>query len=116
MIKNQSSKSMQSLFVIMIVVVISISSCSYFAGQERYVSSSYIGQEIVIVDNLDCYLRGCPLKYDMDNADYKIVTYIDSSGCTTCQMRLSKWEEIIDKYKSYSESEIEFLMILTFKA
>ena len=52
----------------------------------------------------------------MNDADYKIITYIDSAGCVPCRMKLSAWKEVINEYNGISNSDIEFLMIINASA
>lgn len=99
--------------VIMIIgLVLAAASCSRRVDKEKEVLSSLLGREIVIPDSLVCRIQDTPIDYDMSDADYKIITYIDSAGCVPCRMKLASWKEIINEYKGLSDSEIEFLMII----
>lgn len=33
--------------------------------------------------------------FDFSDADYKIVTYVDSTGCLSCKLQLTEWKEFI---------------------
>lgn len=96
----------------LIVLVITTSSCSGRIDKEKEVLSSLLGREIVIPDGLECRIQNTPIDYDMSEADYKIITYIDSAGCVPCRMKLSFWNDIIDEFRSLDGIEVGFLMIL----
>ena len=32
------------------------------------------------------------LDFEFGNAGYKVITYIDSVGCTSCKLQLSRWK------------------------
>ena len=99
--------------VIMIVgLVMAAASCSGRVDKEKEVLASLLGREIVIPDSLVCRILDTPIDYDMSNADYKIITYIDSAGCVPCRMKLASWKEIINEYKGITDEDIEFLMII----
>lgn len=96
--------------------MISTASCSGRVENERKKLSSILGQEVVLPDSLACQIQDYPVKYDMRVADYKIVTCIDSVGCTPCKMKLPVWDELINKFKAKTDSEVSFLMIFNFSS
>lgn len=101
-----------SSVIILIGLVLATASCSGRVDKEKEVLSSLLGREIVIPDSLVCRILDTPIDYDMSDADYKIITYIDSSGCTPCRMKLPLWNELINEFKSSEDVEVGFLMIL----
>ena len=50
-------------------------------------------------DTVDFYMSG----------DYKIVTYIDTIGCTSCKLQLHKWKELIEYTDSATQGKVPFL-------
>jgi hypothetical protein len=48
---------------------------------------------------------------DNDNGQYKILFYIDSTGCTKCKLQLHLWLSLIEKYKG----QIDFLLFFSSK-
>lgn len=101
-----------SSVIMLIGLVMAAASCSGRIDKEKEVLASLLGREIVIPDSLVCRILDTPIEYDMSNADYKIITYIDSAGCVPCRMKLASWKEIINEYNGISDSEIAFLMIV----
>ena len=43
------------------------------------------------------------------NADYKVVTYIDSVGCTSCKLQLPRWKKLVEKVDSLTNGRVPFL-------
>ena len=47
--------------------------------------------------------------FTFNDADYKILTYVDSVGCTSCKLHLSRWKELIHSVDSLSGGKVPFL-------
>ena len=47
--------------------------------------------------------------FEFKNADYKIVTYIDSAGCTSCKLQLERWKELVTEVDSLTDGRVPFL-------
>lgn len=59
------------------------------------------GKEIQFPPNSVFTIQGKDtIKHSGDNCDYKIVTYIDSIGCTSCKLQLQNWKDFILKMDS----------------
>lgn len=100
-----------SSVIMLIGLIMAAASCSGRVDKEKEVLSSLLGREIVIPDSLVYHIQETTIDYDMSNADYKIITYIDSSGCTSCRMKLQVWDSVINDLKT-TENEVAFLMII----
>ena len=67
------------------------------------------GKEVLFPANLVFTIQG------KDTVDYfkrntcKIVTYVDSIGCTSCKLRLPAWKEFIDVVDSLCQDSVQFL-------
>ena len=48
------------------------------------------------------------IEHSGDNCDYKIVTYIDSIGCTSCKLQLQNWKDFISKIDSLNHDKVSF--------
>ncbi|MDE7237559.1 MAG: DUF1573 domain-containing protein [Paramuribaculum sp.] len=101
-----------SSVIMLICLVIAAASCSGRVDKEKEVLSSLLGREIVIPDSLVCRILDTPIDYDMSNADYKIITYLDSAGCVPCRMKLPAWNSVINDLMTCDDKEVAFLMIL----
>ena len=47
--------------------------------------------------------------FDFEDADYKVVTYIDSMGCTSCKLQLHRWKQLVAEVDSLTEGRVPFL-------
>lgn len=43
------------------------------------------------------------------DADYKVVTYVDSAGCTSCKLQLNRWKELVAEVDSLTDGAVPFL-------
>ena len=89
-----------------------IISCSGSNKEQRDIVAEWAGKEIVIPGELGFQVGNIPVDYDFDAADFKIVTYVDSAGCTNCRMKLKDWDKVIDGFKSSPDVDVSFLMIV----
>ena len=46
---------------------------------------------------------------EFGNADYKVVTYIDSVGCTSCKLQLPRWKKLVAEVDSLTDGNVPFL-------
>ena len=49
------------------------------------------------------------VEFNFKDADYKIVTYVDSAGCTGCKLQLPRWKELIAEVDSLTDGRVPFL-------
>ena len=47
--------------------------------------------------------------FEFVDADYKVVTYIDSVGCTSCKLQLPRWKQLIEEVDSLIGGSVPFL-------
>ena len=52
------------------------------------------------------------VNFDFINADYKIVTYVDSVGCMGCKLFLSRWKSFITQVESIVDKRTVFLFYI----
>jgi len=55
------------------------------------------------------------ISYKIPKAEYKVIIYVDSIGCTNCKLQLFKWKELITYIDSQTNSKIPFLFIFQSK-
>ena len=96
----------------LIVLSIILSSCHNIRKDDRNAVLNLTGKEIILPDSLGVMIQDVPVEYDFSFADYKVVTYIDSKGCTTCSMKLTLWNDLINEFKTIEGIDVNFLMIL----
>lgn len=50
-------------------------------------------------------------KCDKSTSPYTILNYVDSTGCFSCRLQLSKWKELIAEYDSITPGKLEFIFV-----
>ena len=53
--------------------------------------------------------------YRIPDAKYKVLVYVDSVGCTSCKLQLSKWQELIAHVDSATNGNIPFIFVFQSK-
>ena len=74
------------------------------------------GKEIVFPQNM-AFTRFVtePVDYRIPDAEYKVLVYVDSIGCTSCKLQLPKWKELIAHVDSATNGNIPFIFVLQSK-
>ena len=74
------------------------------------------GKEIVFPQDME-FTRFVtdPVEYRIPDAEYKVLIYIDSTGCTSCKLQLPKWKELIAHVDSATNSNIPFIFVFQSK-
>jgi hypothetical protein len=64
------------------------------------------GKKIVFPEHMVFTRYGIDtVDYQIPDSEYKVLIYVDSTGCTGCKLQLDKWKEMI----AYTNGEIPFL-------
>ena len=56
-----------------------------------------------------------PVDYRIPDAEYKVLIYVDSVGCTSCKLQLPKWKELIVHTDSITNNSIPFIFVFQSK-
>lgn len=51
------------------------------------------------------------ITYHWADAEYKILVYVDSVGCTDCKLQLYKWKDFMEEVDSLARKEVSFLFV-----
>lgn len=93
-----------------------MAACSHSIGNSgndhHEIVGKWLGKEIKIPEQLKFQIIDSQLNLDFNDADFKILTYIDSTGCSYCRMKLSEWDALINKLKATQDASVNFVMIL----
>lgn len=89
-----------------------LASCSSRVAKEQEALSAIIGKEVVFPEGMVWQIQNTPIDYDSTSADYRIVTYVDSTGCTQCQMKLERWSFIMDELSTAEDTDIELMVVV----
>ena len=49
--------------------------------------------------------------FSLADADYKVVTYIDSGGCTSCKLQLPRWKLFMQEVDSTLNRPVPFVSV-----
>ena len=47
--------------------------------------------------------------FQIPQSEYKVLVYVDSTGCTSCKLQLHKWKELIEYADSETQGKVPFL-------
>lgn len=73
----------------------------------------WMGKEILFPKNSVFTIRGTDtIDFALNASDYKIVSYIDTAGCTTCQLKLAEWQRFMDEVDAASSTHTPFIFYL----
>ena len=74
------------------------------------------GKEIVFPQNM-AFTRFVtePVDYRIPDAEYKVLVYVDSVGCTSCKLQLPKWQKLIAHVDSATNGNIPFIFVFQSK-
>ena len=94
----------------LILIVLLLAACSPAKRRAKEAINSLLGKELIV--SMDsAYIIADKVEWDYRKADYKIITYLDSSECTGCHMHLKEWTALVDQLNNYN-TEVSFLMIV----
>ncbi|MCM1093926.1 MAG: DUF1573 domain-containing protein [Lachnospiraceae bacterium] len=99
-----------------IVKILIVLTAILFSCNRNYnfsdVVRQWMGKEINLPESMSFILQGDTIDYNWINSDYKIITFVDSIGCSECQMRLPMWQHIVDKLNSSLDVDVSFIMVV----
>ncbi len=93
-----------------LVMLACIVSCDYDNKENTDIFRNWIGKKITIPENIDIKILGEEITdKNIINKKNKIFVYVDSLGCTACNMELGAWIlRITDLYDSGIEIPVLF--------
>ena len=72
--------------------------------------AEWTGKEIKFSKDLYCTSMGIDTTcVDLYSDNYKILLYVDSLGCTSCRLKLTKWKKIINESDTIFSTPPEFI-------
>ncbi len=105
----------KSFIIIIIIVFISIciSSCKKYKQRNDTVRviKEWTDKEIKFPKELACSSSGKDtVCIDLYSDSYKVLLYVDSTGCISCRLKLSEWKKIMNEADSlFSQKSLEFV-------
>lgn len=101
----------KTLLSIPLFISLALCACAD-SGRERVsrMVKEWEGKEIVFPEHSVFTVQGkdtvsCP----SGSSSYRILTYVDSVGCTSCKLQLPRWKELIAEFDSAADGKVSFL-------
>lgn len=93
------------------LVLFFLTSCKESAKEKiTRLVSEWDGKEVLLPAGAVFTIQGKDtVTFDFESATYKIITYIDSIGCTSCKLQLARWKEFIHEVDSLTNRAVPFL-------
>lgn len=114
MIKFNLCRIPVSHFLCVVVVLFQLFGCSERKKHEMVVNE-WMGKELEMPESV-CFMIGDgDIESSLDYADFTIVTYVDSAGCSNCKMKLKEWSEFLNELNLFSDDVVDFRMIVNSK-
>lgn len=88
-----------------------LTSCEENKGERiTRLIQAWEGREIIFPKNSVFTIQGKDtVDFDWGNVDFKIVTYVDSTGCTGCKLQLLEWSDFIQEVDLLSNKNVSFV-------
>lgn len=75
--------------------------------------NEWIGKEILFPKSSVFTIRGIDtIDFALNKSDYKIVSYIDTAGCVSCQLKLVEWQRFMGEVDAASPKHTPFIFYL----
>ncbi len=105
---------MRAIYLLTVPLLLLLTGCS---GQGNRVIAADIEKwhrkEIIIPASLKYYVKGEQVDYDIDDCDFKLVTYVRSGSCSSCMMKLKEWRKALADFDTISTRDINLVMIVS---
>ena len=100
-------------FVIIILSLVAFASCGKSNKDKSFsLLQKWIGKELSFPASPVFTIQGKDtVEYHIQNT-YKILTYIDSTGCTSCKLKFAEWGKFITVVDSMRPHTVQFLFFL----
>ena len=100
--------------ILFLASLLIITACQNKKKEEAINSvKEWIGKEILFPKNSIFTIRGKDtIDFSLNVSDYKIVSYIDTAGCTTCQLKLAEWQRFMNEVDAASSTHTPFIFYL----
>jgi hypothetical protein len=100
--------------LLLLILILTVFACTNKRLTEvRQIVGEWVGKEIHIPDNVQCTVMGKDTTLDaclaLMSAEYKILIYVDSSGCSSCRLKLFLWETMMSECDSLFREKVSFL-------
>lgn len=81
--------------------------------EAKQIVHEWLGKEIHFPNEVPCYVMGkdtalslCKVLFQ---AEYKVLLYVDSTGCSSCRLKLFEWKQLMEQADSLFQGRLSFL-------
>lgn len=108
---------MRFSFCVYIVVLVLFGSSCRNSDKDGFVSlvKEWEGREILFPVDLVFTVQEDTVEHLGNDANYKIVTYVDSVGCMSCKLQLLRWKEFVLELNTDCSEKVPFYFIFILK-
>lgn len=116
--KTHFNSKIVFLTILLVVFIFSFTRCTKQRqkAEAKFIVKEWIGKEIKFPDNFQCNLSGKDTSYllcaDLIESEFKILLYVDSTGCTNCKLQLMEWNVLINEINYIQGNKLSFLFFL----
>lgn len=100
----------QCRYIILAIAGLILWSCSTDKSDYTKLVAEWQGKEIVFPEIMTDAMTGDTI--NLADADFTILTYVDSIGCTSCKLRLPYWIDFIASLDTITEYDVNVIMIV----
>ena len=74
------------------------------------VINSWIGKQVILPSHPTfTVMASDTVDYTFESSEYRILNYVDSTGCTACNLDLIPWEDFMNEVDLKTDKEVSFL-------
>ena len=97
--------------IVGIICIVLFAACSESREEAVYrLVKEWTGKEIKFPERSVFTVQGKDtVDFTYPNADYKVLVYVDSVGCTSCKLQLDRWKKVIKEMTEETGQDIPFL-------
>lgn len=105
---------MKAFYLYILLIATTFFSCHNEQKEKEnkiaHLVSEWQGKQIQFPENLTFtrYLKDTT-DFQIPQSEYKVLIYVDSTGCTSCKLQLHKWKELIEYTDSVTQGKVPFL-------
>jgi hypothetical protein len=106
----------KSLILFLLITVFFVYSCKENKKRKEVakIVTEWTGKEILFPQDVPCYAAGkdtlSEICNEWFNKDFKILMYVDSTGCSSCRLNLFGWQQLMEEADSLFQEQVGFLL------
>lgn len=100
-------------FFILFIFITKVFVSSFTSDKSKLTQADWFGRKVVFPDSISFISTSTNSisDYNILDAKYKVLVYVDSTGCTSCQLGLVEWKAFIDRCES-SNFDVGFVFVI----